>query len=137
MDFSLVKKWTIPEGDVLSVTDSEYNLLWEAPLQWDLEDQTVNAYQVITINVVSPNGEQFTIQYPAGLILQATSPEDADVTEIGTDDEPEVAINGVVGKISIDFMVRRLVSTTGGTQNIYLKNVTGDIVETVTLTYSK
>lgn len=65
MDFSTVKRWTIPEGDVYQVRDSEGNLLWEWKPYWNMSGWIYVENEAGTcdtkIRVDSPETEEWEI----------------------------------------------------------------------------
>lgn len=139
MDFKQVKKWKIPEGDVLSVTDSKNNILWEAPLQWDLEDGstlTVTTLVDFEVNVINPNGEDFFIMYPTWICWVDISTGTGEVNKSETTGYRELDIGGVVGKCTITFNPIRTNITTNNTTNkeFILMGPDKDIVSSVTVT---
>lgn len=139
MDFKQVKKWKIPEGDVLSVTDSNNNILWEAPLQWNLEDGstlTVRNNTNFEVNVINPKGEQFAIICPRGIYIDDISQGDYSSvpTEVGY---YEFDINGVIGKCTITFRASVVMTKNQVSGDFILKDSSGEIVSSVTITVTK
>lgn len=137
MDFSTVKKWVIPEGEVLSVSDSNYNCLWEAPLQWDIEDGSTLKVTSLTdfyVNVINPNGEQFTITYPDWISFVEVDTSDLEVSAGASETSGyrDLNVNMLVGKCKLTFNPMRINLTTN--KNFILKGPDGSVVSSATVT---
>lgn len=135
MDFSLVKKWTIQEGDVLSVTDSKNNLLWSAPLQWNLETGstlTVTSLVDFSVMVINSSGEDFFITYPDWINYIQVSSGTVGVNDSETSGYKELDVSGVVGRCLITFNPVR--TNIIRNKDFLLQGPSKDLISSVTIT---
>lgn len=137
MDFKQVKKWKIPEGDVLSVTDSKNNILWEAPLQWNLEDGstlTVEYLVNFTVTVINPNGEDFFITYPTWISYVGISTGTGKIVSSETTGYRDLDVGGVIGECMITFNPQRTGFTILTNKDFILKGPDESVISSVTVT---